>query len=85
MTKETLHLYRDEDGNVYAARDLAHAKELWTKDTGLPAEESGEWQSIPDDAVIPEYDEDTDRSVDKTAAQHASEVVRPGPIGSTFY
>ncbi len=81
MTKETLHLFQDDDGNVYAARDLAHAKELWTADTGLPSEEAGEWMSIPDDATVPEYDEDTDSIIQKTAVQYASEAHAPGCVG----
>lgn len=75
----TLHLFVDDDGNIYAAQDLAHAKELWTKDTGLPAEEAGEWSEIPDDKVIPE--EGDGRVVLKTAAQHAAEAKQAGCIG----
>lgn len=80
MTTETLHLFRDDDGNVYAARDLAHAKELWTKDTGKdPDEEGVEWQAIPDDAIIPEDDDGV--ITNKTAAQHAAEAKQAGCIG----
>lgn len=75
----TLHLYRDDDGNVYAALDLEHAKSLWVADTGQPIEDAGEWEEIPDDAVISE--EDDGRVVLKTAAQHAAEAKQAGCIG----
>lgn len=78
----TLHLFTDDDGNTYAAETLEHAKELWTKDTGLPAEEAGEWSEIPDDAVLPE--EDNGVVVRKTAAQHAAEAKQAGCVGG-FY
>jgi len=82
MTKETLHLFRDEDGNVYAARDLAHAKELWTKDTGLPSEESGEWQSIPDNRILWETAYEDDVLVKTRAGQYAQSVHAPGCVGA---
>jgi hypothetical protein len=87
MTKETLHLYRDDGGNVYAARDLAHAKELWTKDTGQPAEEAGDWQSIPDDRELTIRDDDGDSGgpVTKTAGEWANDAFEPGCIGGDNY
>lgn len=81
MTKETLHLYRDGDGNAYAARDLAHAKELWTNDTGQPAEEAGQWKCIPDESMVLDGDEETGALHAKTAAQYAREAHGPGCVG----
>lgn len=80
-----LHLFKAED-DFYAARTLEHAKELWRADTGQDPDSWGtEWQSIPDDAVIPERDEDTGEVVRKTAAQHAAEAAQPGCIGGFNY
>lgn len=84
MTKETLHLFCDEDGNVYAARDLAHAKELWTADTGQPAEESGDWQCIPDDRTITIRDDDEGKMT-LSAGEWASKAFEPGCIGGDNY
>lgn len=48
----SLHLFKEySGGDVYAARDLEHAKELWTKDTGLPGLDN-EWGAIPDSAEL---------------------------------
>lgn len=78
----TLHLFTDDDGNTYAARDLAHAKALWTKDTGQDADAWGtEWQAIPDDKAVT-VDEDG-LKVTKTAREWASEVFAPGCCFST--
>lgn len=82
-TKETLHLFTDDDGNTYAARDLAHAKELWTADTGKPAEEAGEWTAIPDDHVVKVEDDIITRSL--LAGRYAAEVKQPGCCGSFNY
>ncbi|WFG54132.1 hypothetical protein Mx9_p25 [Myxococcus phage Mx9] len=81
--KPALHLFRDDDGNTYAARDLASAKELWTADTGQPAEEAGRWKSIPDDKSVT-VDEDGVKTT-KTAAEWAAEVSAPGCCFSTNY
>lgn len=88
-TKPTLHLFTDDDGNTYAARDLAHAKELWTADTGQPAEDAGDWTSIPDDKAVTIEDEPPGErapvKVTKTAAQWANEMTAPGCCYSTNY
>lgn len=78
-----LHLFVDDDGNTYAARDLSHAKELWTADTGQPAEDAGLWQSIPDDKAVT-VDDDGVKTT-KTAAEWAAEVSAPGCCFSTNY
>lgn len=83
MTKETLHLFTDDDGNTYAARDLKHAKELWTADTGQPAEDAGEWTAIPDDTPLTVEDDGVKET--KTAREWTEEMVRPGCCFSTNY
>ena len=88
MTKETLHLFRDDGGNVYAARDLAHAKALWSADTGEDPDAFGwgtEWQSIPDDREITIRDDDEPSPVTKTAGEWASEAFEPCCIGGDNY
>lgn len=56
---DELHLYReDESGETYAARDLAHAKELWKEDTGQDPEDGTDWVAVPDDRDITVHDED---------------------------
>lgn len=82
MTKETLHLYRDEGGNVYAARDLAHAKELCAKDIGNTADVSEEWESIPDERELTIRDDD-EGTVTKRAGDWANEAHEPGCIGGS--
>ncbi|AAK94412.1 hypothetical protein Mx8p77 [Myxococcus phage Mx8] len=78
-----LHLFVDDDGNAYAARDLDHAKELWTADTGQPAEEAGDWQSIPDEREITIRDDEG--TVTKRAGDWANEAFEPGCIGGDNY
>lgn len=79
-----LHLFTDDDGNTYAARDLVHAKELWTADTGQPAEDAGEWTSIPDETPLAVNTEDEGK-VTKTAREWAAEMTEPGCCLSTNY
>lgn len=78
-----LHLFTDDDGNTYAARDLLHAKELWAYDTGLDSDEAGDWTTIPDDASLT-VDDDGVRAT-KTAREWVAEMVRPGCCFSTNY
>lgn len=78
-----LHLFTDDDGNTYAARDINHASELWVADTGQAAEDAGEWTTIPDDRVIT-VDEDGVK-VTKTAREWAAEMDAPGCCFSTNY
>lgn len=88
MTKETPHLSRDDDGNVYAARDLEHAKALWNLDTGGDPDSFGwgtGWQSIPDDREITIRDDDEPGPVTKTAGEWANEAHEPGCIGGDNY
>lgn len=82
-TSQSLHLFTDDDGNTYAARDLTHAKELWTADTGQPSEDAGEWTCIPDDKAIT-VDDDGVKAT-KTAREWASAVAAPGCCFSTNY
>lgn len=87
MTKEALHLFRDDGGNVYAARDLDHAKALWNADTGEDPDSFGwgtEWQSIPDEREITFRDDD-DSPVTKRAGDWANEAHQPGCIGGANY
>lgn len=79
----TLHLFTDDDGNIYAAETLEHAKELWTKDTGQHSDESGEWVTIPDERSLT-IDDDGVKST-KTAAEWVAEVHGPGCCFSTNY
>jgi hypothetical protein len=83
MDKEALHLYTDDDGNTYAARDLAHAKEIWRAETGLPPEEEGEWTEIPDDKTVTV--DDDGKKVTKPAQMWAAEMVAPGCCFSVNY
>lgn len=69
---DALHLFReDESGETYAARDLAHAKELWKEDTGQDPDGGTDWVAVPDDKPITVHDEDgsTER---KTASEWAN-------------
>ncbi|NTX08961.1 transposase [Myxococcus sp. CA040A] len=80
---ETLHLFTDDDGNTYAARDLAHAKDLWVADTGQPIEDAGDWRSIPDDKAVTVNDDGVKST--KTAAEWAAEMSAPGCCFSSNY
>lgn len=71
----TLHLFIDEDNNAYAARDLAHAKELWQADTGQDPEENG-WTSVSDDKPVTVDDDGA--KVTKTAVEWANDSETPG-------
>lgn len=75
---ETLHLFQDEENQTYAARDLAHAKELWQADTGQDPEDTT-WTALDDSTLITvsEEDDNGERQT-KTAAEWAKEYGRPG-------
>lgn len=76
MQAETLHLFKEDGGgDVYAARDLAHAKELWKADTGEDPDGT-DWEVIPDDKPC-KVDCDGVK-VTKTAAEWAEEMTHPG-------
>lgn len=75
---QTLKLLRDEDGNMYVARDVEHAKQLWTADTGQPADDAGAWMEIP---ATMELTSDEDGET-KTASEWVASAQQPGCIGS---
>lgn len=76
-TVETLHLFKESTGgDTYAARDIAHAKELWKADTGMDPDDGNDWQPIPDDRSVTVDVDGT--KVTKTAAQWAAEMTAPG-------
>ena len=71
---ETLHLFREsESGEVYSARDLAHAKALWLEDTGQDPDDGTVWQSVPDEKSIKVVDTDDGTDETKTALQWAND------------
>lgn len=74
---ETLHLFQDEENQTYAARDLAHAKELWRADTGQDPEGTT-WTSLDDSTMLTVEDEETEERQTKTAAEWVKEYNRPG-------
>lgn len=74
---ETLHLFQDDEDQTYAARDLAHAKELWQADTGQDPEDTT-WTSLDDSTMLTVEDEDTEDRQTKTAAEWVKEYNRPG-------
>lgn len=78
---EALHLFQDEERQTYAARDLAHAKELWKADTGPDSDPEADtaWTALDDSTLITVTEED-DNGVrqTKTAAEWAREYGRPG-------
>jgi hypothetical protein len=72
MSNETFHLFREcEGGDTYAARDVAHAKEIWKSDTGQDPDDGTEWEAVPDDAPIKIDDDGV--MVTKSAAEWANE------------
>lgn len=74
---ETLHLFQDEEDQTYAARDLAHAKELWQADTGQDGDDTT-WTSLDDSTMLTVEDEETNERQTKTAAEWVKEYNRPG-------
>lgn len=74
---ETLHLFQDDEDQTYAARDLAHAKELWQADTGQDPEDTT-WTSLDDSTMLTVEDEQTEERQTKTAAEWVKEYNRPG-------
>lgn len=74
---ETLHLFQDEENQTYAARDLAHAKELWQADTGQDPEDTT-WTALDDSTMLTVEDEDAGERQTKTAAEWVKEYNRPG-------
>lgn len=74
---ETLHLFQDDEDQTYAARDLAHAKELWRADTGQDPEDTT-WTALDDSTLITVEDEETNERQTKTAAEWVAEYNRPG-------
>ena len=74
-----LHLFKEyAGGDVYAARDLAHAKDLWKTDTEQDPEEGTDWGLLPDDMKIKVDVDDDGAPAEKTAAEWAAEVAEPG-------
>ena len=76
---EEYHLYRNEDGDVYAAPNIDKAMLCFVKDTGEYTIES-EWDELPDDKEF------TDESgYTSNAKDHAEEYYRshgtPGCVG----
>lgn len=74
---EALHLfYENNGGDAYAARDLAHAKELWKSDTGQDPDGDTDWEVVPDNRNITVDCDGT--KVTKTAGEWAAEMAQPG-------
>jgi hypothetical protein len=79
-----LHLFKEyEGGDIYAARDITHAKELWHADTGENPDENTDWGAIPDDKSLT-LDEDGAK-VTKAAGKWAAEMASPGLFGGENY
>lgn len=74
---ETLHLFQDDEGQTYVARDLAHAKELWKADTGQDPEDTT-WTSLSDSTMITVEDEENNERKTKTASEWVKEYNHPG-------
>ncbi len=81
---DALHVFREEGGgDLYAARDIGHALQLWLRDTGMEPDEAG-FVQLGDDTFL-ELRDDDGSITKKTCREWIAEVAGPGAFAGEHY
>lgn len=79
-----LHVYQNFDGELVVADTAEQAGTYHDCELGGNAEIQGDWDQVPDAAVIPIRDSESETTEKKPASEWAAEYDKPTQIATTY-